>query len=115
MDVREIHPLREVLPQKTVRILIGTTLPRLRALALRHLSTADGNEKSGVLARAWPIGSKALWFAVLLTAYVLVYYFQDKFCDKNQQEDLKPTGSASGRQSIPGNPTSHMPRIIGVR
>jgi hypothetical protein len=82
---------------------------RLRALELRHLSTADGDEKSGVLTRVWPIGHTALWIAMLLTAYVLVYYFQDKFRDKNQQEDLKPTRSASGRQSILGNPTSRMP------
>jgi hypothetical protein len=88
---------------------------RLWALALRHPSTADGDEKSGVLTPAWPVGRTALWIAVLLTAYVVVYYFQDKFRDKNQQEDLKPTGSASGRQSTPGNPTSRLPRIIGVR
>ena len=29
----------------------------------------------GVFARAWPIGVTALWIAVLLTAYVLIYYF----------------------------------------
>jgi multicomponent Na+:H+ antiporter subunit D len=28
----------------------------------------------GVFARAWPIGTTALWIAVLLMAYVLVYY-----------------------------------------
>jgi hypothetical protein len=62
-----------------------------------------------VFTRVWPIGNTALWIALLLTAYGLVYYFQDKFRDKNQQEDLKPTGSAFGRQSILGNPTSRMP------
>ena len=50
-------------------------LSRLQALAMRHLSTGNGDEKSGVFARTWPIGSTALWIAVLLTAYVLVYYF----------------------------------------
>jgi multicomponent Na+:H+ antiporter subunit D len=42
---------------------------------MRHLSTGDGKQKSGVFARTWPIGSTALWIAVLLTGYVLVYYF----------------------------------------
>ena len=50
-------------------------LSRLNTLAMRHLSTGDGEEKSGVFARTWPIGSTALWIAVLLTGYVLVYYF----------------------------------------
>jgi multicomponent Na+:H+ antiporter subunit D len=50
-------------------------LSRLQTLAMRHLSTGDGKEKSGVFARTWPIGSTALWIAVLLTGYVLVYYF----------------------------------------
>jgi multicomponent Na+:H+ antiporter subunit D len=27
----------------------------------------------GVFARTWPIGTTALWIAVLLSAYVLVY------------------------------------------
>ncbi len=31
--------------------------------------------KPGLLARAWPIGVTALWIAVLLTAYIGVYYF----------------------------------------
>ena len=50
-------------------------LSRLQTLAIRHMSTGDDNEKAGVFARAWPIGSTALWIAVLLTGYVLVYYF----------------------------------------
>ncbi|MEE4294669.1 MAG: Na(+)/H(+) antiporter subunit D, partial [Xanthomonadales bacterium] len=32
--------------------------------------TADGRRVHGVFARAWPIGTTALWIAVLLTAYV---------------------------------------------
>jgi hypothetical protein len=28
----------------------------------------------GLFARSWPIGTTALWIAVLLTAYVLIYY-----------------------------------------
>ena len=48
---------------------------RLQNLAMRHLSTGENKEKPGVFARTWPIGSTALWIAVLLTGYVLVYYF----------------------------------------
>ncbi len=51
------------------------SLSRLQTLARRYLATANGEDKPGVFARAWPIGSTALWIAVLLTGYVLVYYF----------------------------------------
>ncbi len=53
----------------------GSLLSRLQTLAIRHLSTGANKEKPGVFARTWPIGSTALWIAVLLTGYVLVYYF----------------------------------------
>ncbi len=33
-----------------------------------------GRQISGVFARTWPIGTAALWIAVLLTAYVFFYY-----------------------------------------
>jgi multicomponent Na+:H+ antiporter subunit D len=36
--------------------------------------TTDGRQVHGVFARAWPIGTTALWIAVLLTAYVFFYY-----------------------------------------
>ena len=36
--------------------------------------TSDGRRQHGVFARAWPIGTTALWIAVLLTAYVFFYY-----------------------------------------
>jgi multicomponent Na+:H+ antiporter subunit D len=36
--------------------------------------TRDGRQLHGVFARAWPIGTTALWIAVLLTAYVFFYY-----------------------------------------
>ena len=52
-----------------------TSLSRLRAVAIRHMTTSSGNEVPGVFARAWPIGTTALWIAVLLTGYVLIYYF----------------------------------------
>ena len=51
------------------------TLSRLQTLAMRHLSTSEGMEKSGVFARTWAIGGTALWIAVLLTFYIFVYYF----------------------------------------
>ena len=50
-------------------------LSRLHVLATRHFSSSTGKERPGIFARAWPIGSTALWIAVLLTSYVLVYYF----------------------------------------
>ena len=34
----------------------------------------DGEQVHGMFARAWPIGTTALWIAVLLTAYVFFYY-----------------------------------------
>jgi len=34
----------------------------------------DGRQMNGLFARAWPIGTAALWIAVLLTAYVFFYY-----------------------------------------
>ena len=45
-------------------------------LAVRYLGqphTADREER-GLFARSWPIGTTALWIAVLLSAYVLIYY-----------------------------------------
>ena len=33
----------------------------------------DGQQVHGMLARAWPIGTTALWIAVLLTACVFFY------------------------------------------
>jgi len=37
-------------------------------------SPDDDDQPHGVFARAWPIGTTALWIAVLLTAYVFFYY-----------------------------------------
>jgi multicomponent Na+:H+ antiporter subunit D len=44
--------------------------------AVRYLGqpqTADSDER-GLFARSWPIGTTALWIAILLSAYVLAYY-----------------------------------------
>jgi multicomponent Na+:H+ antiporter subunit D len=35
--------------------------------------TADSAER-GLFARSWPIGTTALWIAILLSGYVLLYY-----------------------------------------
>ena len=35
--------------------------------------TADSDERA-LFARSWPIGTTALWIAILLSAYVLIYY-----------------------------------------
>jgi multicomponent Na+:H+ antiporter subunit D len=51
---------------------VGSALGALRTRAETHFSTRTGT-RAGVFARAWSIGSTALWIAVLLTAYVLVY------------------------------------------
>jgi multicomponent Na+:H+ antiporter subunit D len=45
-------------------------------LSVRYLGqphTADSEER-GLFARSWPIGTTALWIAILLSTYVLVYY-----------------------------------------
>ena len=48
----------------------------LAHLAVRYLGqphTADSEER-GLFARSWPIGTTALWIAILLSTYVLIYY-----------------------------------------
>jgi multicomponent Na+:H+ antiporter subunit D len=49
---------------------------RLHRMVVNYLGqpdTADSKE-NGVFARSWPVGTTALWIAVLLSVYVLVYY-----------------------------------------
>ena len=53
---------------------------RDRAAYFLGAETADGDatadsRRPGLFAQAWPIGRTALWIAVLLTGYVLAYYF----------------------------------------
>jgi multicomponent Na+:H+ antiporter subunit D len=50
-------------------------LNRWRSRAQRYLGVAEGEQRPGILARAWPIGVTAIWIAVLLSGYVFVYYF----------------------------------------
>jgi multicomponent Na+:H+ antiporter subunit D len=58
-----------------VSTVASTALLQLRNIAQRYLGTSNQQARPGVFTRAWPIGVTALWIAVLLTAYVLVYYF----------------------------------------
>ncbi|MDJ0908789.1 MAG: Na(+)/H(+) antiporter subunit D [Woeseiaceae bacterium] len=50
------------------------SLERLKVFAYKHMCIHPDEGRPGVFARAWPIGTTALWIAVLLTSYVLVYY-----------------------------------------
>lgn len=54
----------------------ATSLRTRRRLTARYLGqphTADSKERA-VFARSWPIGTTALWIAILLTAYVFLHY-----------------------------------------
>ena len=55
-----------------LRSRVGPVLSALRSQAEAHFSTRL-TERAGVFARAWSIGTTALWIAILLTAYVFVY------------------------------------------
>ena len=55
----------------TLQTQIGGGLAALRSRAETHFGSRM--PKDGVFARSWSIGTTALWIAVLLTAYVLVY------------------------------------------
>ena len=65
---------------RPVRALTGRLMMASRD-ALHHLAvhylgqphTADREER-GLFARSWPIGTTALWIAILLSGYVLIYY-----------------------------------------
>jgi multicomponent Na+:H+ antiporter subunit D len=52
-----------------------SALDRLRTRAIRILGMPEEGHHPGVFARTWSIGVTALWIAVLLTGYVLIYYF----------------------------------------
>jgi multicomponent Na+:H+ antiporter subunit D len=51
---------------------IGAIFGAVRVRAEAYFSTHP-TARAGVFARAWSIGTTALWIAILLTAYVLVY------------------------------------------
>lgn len=52
---------------------VSELVAALRSRAQRYFGARATTERAGVFARAWSIGSTALWIAVLLTAYVLFY------------------------------------------
>ncbi len=54
---------------------VAARLSGMGDVARRYLGGAEQGARPGVFARAWPIGVTALWIAVLLTGYVLIYYF----------------------------------------
>ncbi len=60
---------------RRISSLTDSVLDALRARAARFLGTPDEGAHPGVFARTWSIGVTALWIAVLLTGYVLIYYF----------------------------------------
>ncbi|MEO0997424.1 MAG: Na(+)/H(+) antiporter subunit D [Pseudomonadota bacterium] len=53
----------------------AATLARRRALRWFGGARPDASAGPGLFARTWAIGGTALWIAILLTAYVLLYYF----------------------------------------
>jgi multicomponent Na+:H+ antiporter subunit D len=53
----------------------SSSLAGIGDVARRYLGGAGQGKRPGVFARAWPIGVTAMWIAVLLTGYVLIYYF----------------------------------------
>jgi multicomponent Na+:H+ antiporter subunit D len=56
--------------EKTVII----KLTQLVDFSRRHLGVGSSETSRGLFARPWPIGTTSLWIAVLLTAYILVYF-----------------------------------------
>jgi multicomponent Na+:H+ antiporter subunit D len=61
-----------------LRELTGSLGQRFSKRSRRLFGTwsTNGRQLPGVFARAWPIGTTALWIAVLLTAYVFFYYLE---------------------------------------
>ena len=49
-------------------------LSSLHRFARRYLGVSATDNQRGVFARTWQIGATAMWIAVLLSAYVLVYF-----------------------------------------
>ncbi len=60
---------------RNVSTAVESLLSSIGTVAKRYLGGAEQGARPGVFARAWPIGVTALWIAVLLTGYVLIYYF----------------------------------------
>ncbi|MEM9058558.1 MAG: proton-conducting transporter membrane subunit, partial [Pseudomonadota bacterium] len=54
---------------------LGATAGPLARLRQRLFGPGTEDGSRGTFARSWPIGTTALWIAVLLSGYVLAYYF----------------------------------------
>ncbi|MEM1175277.1 MAG: Na(+)/H(+) antiporter subunit D [Pseudomonadota bacterium] len=54
--------------------ILGSVGVSLKGFAERLFGAGSDSESAGAFARATPIGTTAIWIAVLLSAYVLVYY-----------------------------------------
>jgi len=54
--------------------VVASHLDNLHRFARRHLGVTESGNRPGVFARTWPIGATSLWIAILLSAYVLVYF-----------------------------------------
>jgi len=55
-------------------LVLENRLDSLHQFARRHLGVTESGNRRGVFARSWPIGATALWIAILLSAYVLIYF-----------------------------------------
>ena len=53
---------------------VSALLTYLRDTARRHLGFDPDDRDHGIFARTWPIGTTALWIAVLLSVDVLAYF-----------------------------------------
>jgi multicomponent Na+:H+ antiporter subunit D len=53
---------------------VHRTLGAAGRMSRRFVGVAESGEERGVFAEAWPIGITALWIAVLLVAYVILYF-----------------------------------------
>jgi multicomponent Na+:H+ antiporter subunit D len=58
----------------TIEKVLMNQIRRLMAFSQRYLGVGKDEASRGIFASAWPIGTTTLWIAVLLTAYVLVYF-----------------------------------------
>lgn len=68
---KKMLPLKD--SGKELAALSRNLLQRFAKRYLGHPHTADSEERA-LFARSWPIGTTALWIAILLTGYVLIYY-----------------------------------------
>ena len=57
-----------------LEITLVNKLTQFADFSRRHLGVGSSEASRGLFARAWPIGTTSLWIAVLLTAYILVYF-----------------------------------------